>query len=384
MRYDFDMRATTASMVAGLAWVGASVGACGGAESSTATTPTDAAPSIDAPACVPSVDLPAPSSPPSTHADCLANASAFDTAWALKDDAWCVVAHYDLPSTANVGPGHSMTWGRHGGLLQGGGTITRWSAPSGSTGTMTSTVEDVHANLPDGLRWADWAVDLPFERWTALGMEPASSGGRGAILLVRDGEVGARIDADSPSLPVGLVDGDATRILFMSSADTNSVSIRTVDDCHSGTCASVLFESPFVNSKWPMGAIADADGNVFAVLGEGRGAEGTYEQARAFDRSHVGPRTCPTTSALAEINGNVLPAVDGRRIYYGAREFDQGIEAAAYHLDATGAVAFEPYASFVVPKSSGYFGALLVDDEGRLWAASVVGTTVTFFVFARR
>jgi hypothetical protein len=139
----------------------AMTGACGGAESD-ASSSSDGSSSETPPACVASVALPDPIAPPATHADCLADTSAFDASWELKDDAWCIVAHYDVPGLT-ASPMQTLAWGRHGGPLQGDSTITRWSPPPGATGTMTSTVE----NLPGGAS-AAWAVDYRSTRGPPL------------------------------------------------------------------------------------------------------------------------------------------------------------------------------------------------------------------------
>lgn len=333
------------------------------------------------------------------------DAAGFADLFAIADAGWCAVGKYD----ADAGLGYQVpSWGSHGGPLTvaqdasgGGATLTRWTVPSGATGSLTGAPTSVAAGVPDGGFLAAQAVDLPFFGWTALAWQNAYPDITGELVMAKGGAVAKTFAVNGAYAFAGVGAEAGGRLYYtaLSRLGQSSESVNglyAVDACGSDLGAGTGCTPPVLVAGWGdvSGPVAvDAAGNVFAVLPSM--ATGKQE-ARGFAASAVAPGTGATDGAsLFELDGfgSALAAVapsgelDGALVFQPMDTKGAALDVIAQaYTAAGGAVAAKGAASklLTVPASDPPALYLMTDGGGRLWVAATSTSSTTFVVLARK
>jgi hypothetical protein len=315
----------------------------------------------------------------------------------------CVVAQYDAPFVVSYAlvPG----WGRHDGLLvleQGTGdqiTLTRWQAPAGASGELTSieTVGPFSLGIPDPSPFVTpLAVDLPIAPWTMIGWTGLDSTGE---ILAVDGETVAERWANAGYFGAGAVgDAASARLLHTGLDPLGNDALPGVP----GFYASDFCRGPMLCNGgagavdfWGSntGPVAvDAIGTAFAVMTDfGAGTQ----ELRGYAAAAVAPGSPPSPDAptmwTLEGFGTALAAVpptsgeSGIVLY---QPFDPSSFAALdlvgqrYKADAT---ADGPYETAVTFVTDGTEVSLVSDTSGRVWMGvpDAGADTTVFYVLDR-
>ncbi len=341
------------------------------------------------------------------------DAASYSATFTLADPALCVVAKYTAPFTvgfdtatfAEIAP----TWGRHGGpvtLVQSGKnvTLTRWKLPAGATGALTvaSTVGPVDTAIspqiaPQMLFMNAWAVDLPFNNWTALGWADFGTP-NGELILLAGSAIDARFPASGVFAAEGLAAAGKNRILTASLSALGgsgaSTGLYTADMCGKALCAMGTAQAQKQgNASGPVAR--DAAGNVFAVFPD----IGTKKQQIAgWAAAQIAPgAAAPAGAALATLDGSGVSIaakapsgnLPGFVLFQPAVMFvSQNVTVLHYAVAAGKIAALGTAAAGIVPAKAGSEVRLMSDDQGRLWAGIATGTNPnapesTFFVLDR-
>ena len=235
--------------------------------------------------------------------------SSFSSSFTIADSSFCAVAVYTAPESIGY---QAPTWGSHGGPLVvqkaagTGVTLERWTAPTGTTGTMTVQTTPVAAALPAGTFLGAQALDLPFFGWTAISWTNPSPTITGQFEMIASGAIATTYTAERTvqrgRRGCGLVAGSA--LLHRSFAAGHA------DDQHERLCTrrtparrrcrlsgrgQVARHSALV-AGWgdSTGPVAtDSNGDVFAVMTVVH--ELGNQEARGFLASSVARGSAATT-----------------------------------------------------------------------------------------
>jgi len=334
------------------------------------------------------------------------DSSVFANAFTIADATFCAVAVYTAPESIGF---QAPTWGSHGGPLvvqQGTGTgvtLERWTAPAGTTGTMTVQTTPVADALPASTYLGAQALDLPFFGWTAISWTNPFPDSTGQFELVASGAVATSYTVNAPYGVAGVAAASSLgRLLYtglspLGAPTTSMPGLYAADACSSpaqvlgaGTgCSAPALVAAWGDSAGPV--VTDANGDAFAVMTSF--ANGTQE-ARGFAASSV-------ARGAAATSGVLLFSMDG---------YASSLAALAPSGNAPGLVVFQPFDSttndaldvveqkFTTTSGLAAMGtptkmltvapgqslSLLVDGSERLWVAVSSSSSTKYVVLARQ
>jgi hypothetical protein len=332
---------------------------------------------------------------------CLAP-SSFSSAFTIADSSFCAVAVYTAPESIGY---QAPTWGSHGGPLvvqQGTGTgvtLERWTAPAGTTGTMTVQTTPVAAALPAGDFLGGQAVDLPFFGWTAISW--TASDFTGQFEMIASGAIATTYTADGP-YSAGAVSAASSlgRFLFsglspLGMPTTSTNGLYAADACSSpaealgaGTgCTASSLISAWGDSSGPVAT--DSNGDVFAVMPTL--ASGTQE-ARGFLASSVARGAAATAGvSLFSVAGSSVSlaalspgaGVPGLLIFQPQDSSYTPLDVVQQKFTTGSSLAAMGTPTKLLTVAPGQGLSLLVDGAQRLWVG-VSGTSSTMYVVLAR
>jgi len=332
--------------------------------------------------------------------------SSFSSSFTIADSSFCAVALYTAPEPLGY---QAPTWGSHGGplLVQNGDgnsvTLERWTAPSGSTGTMTVQTTPVAAALPTGNFLGAQALDLPFFGWTAISWTERGTNYSGQFEMIASGAIATTYAAHGP-YSVGAVAAASSLGRFFYSGlsplgmpNIGVNGLYAADACSSpaqalgtGTdCAAPALVDAWGEYSGPVAT--DSNGDVFAVMT----SSNLNQEARGFLASSVARGSAATTGVtlftLAGYSGS-LAALSPTATAPGLVIF-QSTDATTYALldvieqkftTGTSLAAMGTPTKLLTLASGQTLGlSFLVDGSQRLWVA-VNGASTTYVVLARQ
>ena len=331
--------------------------------------------------------------------------SSFSSFFTIADSSFCAVAVYTAPEPIGY---QAPTWGSHGGPLlvqkaaSNGVTLERWTAPSGSTGTMTVQTTPVAAALPastflgaTGPRPSVLRLDrdLVDEPSNCTGQFEMIASGAIATTYTANGPYSAGAVAAASSLgrfyysglsPLGMPTTSMTGLYAADACSSPAQALGTGTGC----TAPALVDAWGENS----GPVAtDSNGDVFAVM---TSFTNSNQEARGFLASSVARGSAATTGVtlftMAGSSGS-LAALSPTATVPGLVVF-QPIDSTTYSpLDvieqkfttSTSLAAMGTPTTLLTLASGQTQGlSFLVDGSQRLWVA-VNGASTTYVVLAR-
>ena len=333
--------------------------------------------------------------------------SAFSSDFTIADSTFCAVAVYTAPESIGF---QAPTWGSHGGPLvvqqQATGTgvaLERWTAPTGTTGTMTVQTTPVAAALPDTTFLGAQALDLPFFGWTVISWTNPFPDSTGQFEMIASGAVATSYMLNGPygvaAVPAASSLG---RLLYTGLSPlgvpaTSVAGLYAADACSSpaqalgtGTgCAAPALVAAWGDSSGPVAT--DSNGDVFAVMTSS--ADGNQE-ARGFLASSIARGAVPTAGvSLFTVAGYAasLAALTPTAIEAGLVVFQPNDSTTYAPLDviqqkfttSNGLVAMGTPTK-LLSVASGQGLSFLVDGSQRLWVAVPGTTSTTYVVLARQ
>ena len=334
--------------------------------------------------------------------------SGFASAFAIADSSFCAVALYTAPESIGS---QAPTWGSHGGPLvvqQGSGTgvtLERWTAPTGSTGTMTVQTTPVAAALPANTYLGSQAIDLPFFGWTAIAWSGPSPLITGQFEMLANGAVATSYTANGPYAAAGVSAASSLgRFLFSALSPLGMPTLSTnglyaADACSSpaqalgagDTCTASSLISAWGESSGPV--VTDSIGDVFAVLSS---YTTSTQEARGFLASSVARGAGATTGVtLFTVGGyaSSLAALSPTATVPGLVVF-QAIDSATnapvdviqQKFTTGSALAAMGTSTKLLTLASGQTQgfSFLVDGSQRLWVAVPGTASTTYVVLARQ
>lgn len=339
-------------------------------------------------------------------APCL-DAAEHQAVFTIAEPSLCVVAKYDAPFAM----GYSIvpSWGYHDGpltMVQSASpvdevTLTRWAAPSGAQGSLSSmaTVGPVDLSINETTLFMNpAAVDLPFGSWTLVGWAELGSPDGEAILLSNAIPANRYLVAGLYTA-VGVADGNGgARLLHQSltgledSMALPTVALWATDICGNAPCGSSV---ELVADGDASGVVAlDSDGNLFATFPT---LASDTQVLHGFSGSTVAPGAVATTGdVLFTIAGSgtalaaLAPTADGPGLvllqtFDGMTFMAEDVVAQRYSVAGSSVTPSGTPTPALTMTVAGTAVNLMTDDAGRLWLAVDVDTsTSTFFVLDRR
>lgn len=303
--------------------------------------------------------------------DCLESPNS-DAFFTLDDINKCIVARYDAP----VGSVGVLTWGRHGGPLGfSGGTkpaLVRYEVPTGATGTLTvKRTELVVDAVPADAFWGGFALDLPFNNFTAFAYTGMGTGFPGELILT-NGAALTRYHANGFFAPTFVSTGRLLHTglgpLTTTRSTNNAGALYAEDTC--GTAKLLPDGEPACKdaqkiSSWQAGAsgpvASDPNDNVFAILSKFGGSQ----ELRGFEHSTIakgqGPVAGDTMFTDTQYTSDLV--ADGKSVYWQPN-------------DATTFSALDPLSlAYTVDAASRKI--LPIGSPGRLLKLKTPGTNVS-------
>jgi hypothetical protein len=332
--------------------------------------------------------------------------SSFSSFFTIADSSFCAVAVYTAPESIGY---QAPTWGSHGGPLlvqkaaSNGVTLERWTAPSGSTGTMTVQTTPVAAALPTGNFLGGQALDLPFFGWTAISW--TASDFTGQFEMIASGAIATTYTANGPYI-VGTVAAASSLGRFfysgLSPLGMPTVSMNglyAADACSSpaqalgtGTgCAAPALVAGWGENSGPVAT--DSNGDVFAVMPS---STNSNQEARGFLASSVARGSAATTGVtlftVAGSSGS-LAALSPTATVPGLVVFQPNDSTTYAPLDvieqkfttSTSLAAMGTPTKLLTLASGQTQGlSFLVDGSQRLWVAVNETASTRYVVLARQ
>jgi hypothetical protein len=336
------------------------------------------------------------------------DAATYSGTFALKDASLCVVAKYTAPFVVGFDANFveiAPSWGRHGGpltLAQSGKnvTLTRWKLPAATTGALTvaSTAGPIDTAInaqiaPAMLFMNAWAIDLPFNDWTAVGWADFGSP-NGELILLAGSAIDARFPATGVFAAEGLSAGGKNRILTASLSALGASGMATgfysADVCGKALCT--MGTAQVQTQGDASGPVArDTAGNAFAVFPN---LASKKQEIAAWAAAQIAPgAAAPKGETLATLDGSGVSIAAkapnttsaGYVLFQPAVMFvNQDVVALRYTVSAGKVAAMGSATAAIVPAKAGTEVRLLADDQGRLWAGIATGASEsTFFVLER-
>ena len=331
--------------------------------------------------------------------------SAFSSSFTIADASFCAVAVYTAPEALGY---QAPTWGSHGGPLvvqKGTGTgvtLERWTAPTGTTGTMTVQTTPVAAALPTGNYLGAQALDLPFFGWTAISWTTTDLTGQ--FEMIASGAIATSYTANGPYSAGAVAAASSLGRFFYSGLSPLGMptlamnGLYAADACSSpaqalgtGTgCAGPALVAAWGDSSGPVAV--DSSGDVFAVMTSFAGTQ----EARGFFASAVARGAAATVGVslftMAGFSGS-LAALTPTATANGLVIFQPidsttfaplDVIAQQFTTGTTLAAMGTPTKLLSMASGQTQGVSFLVDGSQRLWVA-VNGTSSTkYVVLARR
>jgi hypothetical protein len=336
---------------------------------------------------------------------CLAP-STFSSSFTIADSSFCAVAIYTAPESIGF---QAPTWGSQGGPLlvqQGTGTgvtLERWTAPAGTTGTMTVQTTSVAAALPTGNFLGGQALDLPFFGWTAISWTATDATGQ--FEMIASGAIATTYTANGPYSAGAVAAASSLGRFFysglsplgMPTLDTNG--LYAADACSApaqalgtGTgCTAPALVAAWGEASGPVAT--DSNGDVFAVLSSFTAGN---QEARGFLASSVARGAAATTgvtlftmggyaSSLAALSPTatasglvVFQAIDS------TTNAPQDVIEQKFTTSTSLAAMGTPTTMLSVPSGQTQGLSFMVDGSQRLWVAVNGTASTTYVVLARQ
>ncbi|HSY38970.1 MAG TPA: hypothetical protein VLA79_05560 [Polyangia bacterium] len=328
--------------------------------------------------------------------------SSFSAAFTIADSTFCAVAVYTAPESIGY---QAPTWGSHGGPLVvqqstgTGVTLERWTAPAGTTGTMTVQTTPVAAALPTGDFLGAQALDLPFFGWTAISWTATDFTGQ--FEMIASGAIVTTYTANGPygaaAVPAASSQG---RFLFsglspLGMPTINMNGLYAADACSSpapalgaGTgCTASSLVSAWGDSSGPVAT--DSDGDVFAVMTSFAGTQ----EARGFLASSVARGAAATagvslfTMAGSSVSLAALSPTAGDPglvIFQPQDSTYTPLDVIEQKFTASGSLVAMGTPTKLLTVAPGQGLAFLVDGSERLWVAVSGTSSTTYVVLARQ
>ena len=340
--------------------------------------------------------------------------STFSSYFTIADSTFCAVAMYTAPEAVGY---QAPTWGSHGGPLvvqqvatgaagSSGASVTleRWTAPTGSTGTMTVQTTSVASAVPAGTFLGNQAVDLPFFGWTAISYVNPFPDTSGKFEMIASGAIATSYDVNGPfSVAAVPAASSLGRLLYsglspIGTATAGTNGLYQADACSSpaqdlgtGTgCSASGAVATWGDSSGPVAI--DSQGDVFAVLSSFAGTQ----EARGFLASTIARGAAATDGVslftLPGYSGS-LAALSPTATAPGVVVFQPNDGSTYAPLDViqqkftTGSALAAMGATsslLTVPSTATQDLSFLVDGSERLWVAANGDTSTTYVVLARQ
>ena len=331
--------------------------------------------------------------------------STFSSSFTIADSSFCAVAVYAAPEAIGY---QVPTWGSHGGPLvvqKGTGTgvtLERWTAPTGTTGTMTVQTTPVAAALPAGLFLGAQALDLPFFGWTAISWTNAFPDSTGQFEMIASGAIATNYTVNGPYGVASLAAASSLgRLLYTGlsplGAPTTSVpGLYAADACSSpapglgtgtGCSASALVDA-WGDSTGPV--VTDSNGDVFAVLPT---VATQMQEARGFLASSVarGAGATAGVSLFTMAGSSVALAAlapsasdPGLMILQPADLTFTPLDVVEQKFTTGSSLAAMGTPTKLLTVAPGQGLSFLVDGSERLWVAVNGTSSTTYVVLARQ
>jgi hypothetical protein len=340
-------------------------------------------------------------------ATCL-DPSMFSASFAIADSTFCAVAIYTAPESLGF---QAPTWGSHGGPLVvqaaatgTGVTLERWTAPTGSTGTMTVQTTPVAAALPPTTFLSAQAIDLPFFGWTAISWTNPFPDSTGLFEMIANGAISTTYAANGPYSVAAVPAASSLGRLFFSGlsplgvAPTSTAGLYEADACSSpaqalgtGTgCAPSAVVAAWGENSGPVSA--DSNGDVFAVM---TSTTNSNQEARGFLASSVARGSTATAGVtlftMAGFAGS-LAALSPSETNPGlvvfqpfSSSFDE-LDVIEQKFTTSGSLMGmgTPTPFLTVPSGQSQGLSFLVDGSQRLWVAASGASSTTYVVLGHR
>ncbi len=329
--------------------------------------------------------------------------STFSSSFTIADASFCAVAVYTAPEAIGY---QVPTWGSHGGPLvvqQGTGTgvtLERWTAPTGTTGTMTVQTTPVAAALPATTFLGAQALDLPFFGWTAISWTNPFPDSTGQFELIASGAIATSYTVNGPYGAAAVAASSLGRLLYTGlsplGAPTTSVAgLYAADACSSpaqalgtGTdCSPSALVDAWGDSTGPV--VTDSTGDVFAVLPT---VAAQTQEARGFLASSVARGAAATAGvSLFTMAGSSVAlaalapsaAHPGLVILQPADLTYTPLDVVAQKFTTGSSLVATGTPTKLLTVAPGQGLSFLVDGTERLWVA-VNGTASTRYVVLAR
>ncbi len=331
--------------------------------------------------------------------------SMFSSAFAIADASFCAVAVYTAPEALDY---QVPTWGSHGGPLVvqpgtgTGVTLERWTAPTGTTGTMTVQTTPVAAALPASTFLGAQALDLPFFGWTAISWTNPFPNSTGQFEMIASGAVATSYTVNGPyGVATVAAASSLGRLLYTGlsplGAPTTKVSgLYAADACSSpaqalgtGTdCSASALVDAWGDSTGSV--VTDSNGDVFAVLPT---IAAQTQEARGFLASSVARGATATAGvplftmagssvALAALAPSA--ANPGLVIFQPADVSYTPLDVVDQKFTTTSSLAVVGTPTKLLTVTAGQGLSFLVDGTQRLWVAVSGTSSTTYVVLARQ
>jgi hypothetical protein len=334
------------------------------------------------------------------------DATEYEATFSLEIAELCLLARYDAP--LSVSSYNAPSWGRHGGPLTlqqtfAGPTptdeisLTRWSPPNASTGTLTApeTIVVIDTGIV-GVNpfFAGVAIDMPGDSVTYVGWADGTLVGE--VLAIEGDVVVGRHDNAGYFGAAGWDSGNDRRLLIsaLSPLDDNAVGtsgIYAADWQGMGMATSSTIDTwGLANGPVTM----DADGNAFAVMTDFNTGN---QSLRGWTATAIGPGAPAAPGAeLWNIAGfgSSLAAMaasddaDGL-VFFQAQTFsnelvNEDVLVQPFGLAGDSIVSTGPASVGIDFVDDNTEASLMTDDQGRLWVGVGDGMGgAIFFVLGR-
>ena len=332
--------------------------------------------------------------------------SSFSSSFTISDSSFCAVAVYTAPESIGY---QAPTWGSHGGPLVvqkdtgTGVTLERWTAPTGTTGTMTVQTTPVAAALPTGNFLGGQALDLPFFGWTAISW--TASDFTGQFEMIASGAIATSYTANGPYSAGAVAAASSLGRFFYSGLSPLGMPAINMNGLYAADACSLPAQAlgtgtdctaPSLVAAWgeASGPVAtDSNGDVFAVLSSFTTGN---QEARGFLAGSVARGSAATTgvtlftvagyagslavlSPTATVPGLVVFQANDSTTYAPLDVIEQRFTAST-SLTAMGT----PTKLLTLGSGQTKGLSFLVDGSQRLWVAVPGTSSTTYVVLARQ
>ena len=335
------------------------------------------------------------------------------SAFTLDETSLCVVAAYDIPlhlgfdftTFVSIVP----SWGRQDGPLTmvqtyDAGTpideitLTRWQAPSGSSGPLAAsdTVGPLTLGTSDPNPYLNpAAVDLPLLGWTAVGW--ASFGGTAGQLLLLSGATVDQVWPVEGMFAVTGVSAGGDRLVLSALSPLDAPGAGAAGLYYADVCAGpVLCGGAAATTGGDASGVisTDAAGNLFATFPDiGGGSQTVYgyhpsEIAPGVDAQGAGTQVLSTSGSGTALAALAPSADDDGYLllqpFDGVNFVNLDVVVQRYSASADAVSAVGSATTALTMTTPGTEVTLMADDADQVWVGVADGDgSSTFYVVAR-